>query len=337
MLRFLASRLIQSIFVLWIIYTVTFFLLMLAPGDPFHHWRQAPAGDRPQGPRGKVWAGLSGGRQKFQRAEPLRTLWLHGQGVPSAISNAPALGTWARASVSKIFRSSTSSAPPCRYPSRWGRRHCLIALWLGVAAGTLGALTRNRGPDHLLSLISLGGVSLPTFVVGSLLIMFFVVIVSVFPSGGWGPSPGQAGIGLLTSSLARLVLPAATLAVFYLAYIARLSRASTLDVLSADFVRTARAKGLPESRVIIRHVGANAALPVLSYLGPAAASILVGSFVVEKIFIIPGLGTHFINGCLEKDVPLVLGEALVYSALIILFNLLVDLAYAAVDPRITLS
>src|SRR5204863_467377 len=130
--------------------------------------------------------------------------------------------------------------------------------------------------DVVLSVVSLLGISLPNFVVGALLLMLFVVFLPVFPSGGWG-SPSQ------------VILPAVTLALFYLAYIARLARSSALDVLGLDFVRTARAKGLPSRRVVTRHVGANASLPVLSYLGPAAANILVGSFVVEKIFNIPGL------------------------------------------------
>jgi oligopeptide transport system permease protein len=110
-----------------------------------------------------------------------------------------------------------------------------------------------------------------------------------------------------------------------------------LDALSADYVRTARSKGLRGGRIVTRHVGANAILPVLSYLGPAAANILVGSFVVEKLFVIPGLGQHFVNGCLNKDIPLVLGAVMVYSVLVVVFNMLVDVAYAAVDPRITLS
>jgi oligopeptide transport system permease protein len=154
--------------------------------------------------------------------------------------------------------------------------------------------------------------------------------------GGSGSSGGSGGSGGIVMALGRVVLPALTLALFFLAYIARLTRASVLDVLSADFVRTARAKGLSPWGVISHHVGANAGLPVLSYLGPAAANVLVGSFGVEKLYAIPGLGTHFVNGCLNKDIPLVLGAVMVYSALVIVFNLLVDLAYAAVDPRITL-
>ena len=123
---------------------------------------------------------------------------------------------------------------------------------------------------------------------------------------------------------------------FFLAYIARLTRSSVIDTLSADFVRTARSKGVRPGRIVTHHVGANAILPILSYLGPAAANILVGSFVVEKLFVIPGLGQHFVNGCLNKDIPLVLGAVMVYSALVVAFNVLVDVAYAAVDPRIVL-
>jgi oligopeptide transport system permease protein len=203
----------------------------------------------------------------------------------------------------------------------------LIALGFGVAAGTYGAVHKNRPADVVLSIITLLGVSLPNFVVGSLLIMVFVVAIPLLPAGGWGG--GFAGIG-------KLILPAVTLSVLFLAYIARLTRASTLDVLSADFVRTARSKGVRPLKIVTHHVGANAALPVLSFLGPAAANILVGSFVVEKIFAIPGLGQHFVNGCLNKDIPLVLGAVIVYSVLVVLFNLVVDLAYALVDPRIVL-
>ena len=153
--------------------------------------------------------------------------------------------------------------------------------------------------------------------------MLFVVFIPILPSGGWG-NPRQ------------IILPATTLAIYFLAYVAQLARSSTLDVLHADFVRTARAKGLARRIVITRHVGANAALPILSYLGPAAAYVLTGSFVVEKIFDVPGLGTHFVNGCLNLDIPLVLGCVMVYTVLVVAFNLIVDIAYAAVDPRISL-
>ncbi len=344
MLRFLFYRLLQSLAVLWAVYTITFFLLMLAPGDPFISGEKRPlesvrkalaqkygldylATDTP-------FKNLSAGKRFYYTG----TAYLHYLRRACTGDFGPSI-EYENFSVLDIIRSSLPVSIAL------GSIALLIALWLGVAAGTLGAITKNRWPDLTLSFLTLLGVSLPAFVVGSLFIMAFVVALPIFASGGWGGDGGgggggggggQSGIGILFSGLGRLVLPAFTLALFFLAYIARLTRASTLDVLSLDFVRTARAKGLPMRRVVTRHVGANAALPILSYLGPAAANILVGSFVVEKLFVIPGLGTHFVNACLNKDIPLVLGTVLVYSALVILFNLLVDLAYAAVDPRITL-
>lgn len=335
MLRFLLWRIFQSIVVLWAIYTVTFFLLMLTPGDPFIVGDKRP----PETVRkalaekygldylatGTPFKDLTTGQRFYYTG---RAYWRYF--TRACVGDLGPSISFENFTVVDIIRSSLPVSITL------GAASLLIALWLGVAAGTLGALTKNRLPDLALSVLTLIGVSLPTFVLGSLLIMAFVVLIPIFPSGDWGATAGQHGAGIFFSSVARIVLPALTLALFFLAYIARLSRASTIDVLSADFVRTARAKGLPRSRVIVRHVGANAALPVLSYLGPAAANILVGSFVVEKLFVIPGLGTHFVNGCLEKDIPLVLGEVLVYSALVVFFNLLVDFAYAAVDPRISL-
>jgi oligopeptide transport system permease protein len=337
MLRFLAYRLLQSLFVLWAVYTVTFFLLALAPGDPFLGEKRPTESIR-RALATKYGLDYLAQDKKLadyplpQRARYIATAYTHYLGNALRGDFGPSI-QYEDFSVRDVIR----AALPVSLTL--GSAALLIALWFGAAAGTLGALFKNRLPDLLLSFVALAGVSLPTFVIGSLLLMAFVVAIPLFPAGGWGiADAGGAvgGVGAYLRAAARILLPALTLAVFFLAYIARLTRASTLDVLSADFVRTARAKGLPPRRVVTRHVGANAALPLLSYLGPAAANVLVGSFVVEKLFVVPGLGTHFINGCLNKDIPLVLGEVLVYAALVILFNLLVDLAYAAVDPRINL-
>jgi oligopeptide transport system permease protein len=331
-IRFLWWRLVQSLLVLWLVYTVTFFLLVLAPGDPFVGEKRTtePVRKALAMKYGLDYLAQGTPFSKLPPSEKLHyTLRAYRLYLGRAITGdlGPSI-TFENFTVMDVIR----SALPVSITL--GAAALVLALWIGVAAGTLGAVTKNRWPDIGLSVFTLLGVSLPAFVVGSLLLMAFVVAVPLFPSGGWIGGGGR-GSGLL-AGLARIVLPAVTLALFYLAYIARLARASTIDLLSADFVRTARAKGLPPRRVILRHVGSNAALPILSYLGPAAANILVGSFVVEKLFVIPGLGTHFVNACLDKDIPLVLGEVLVYSALVIVFNLLVDLAYATVDPRITL-
>lgn len=322
MVRFIAWRLVQSVLVLWTVYTVTFALLMLVPGDPFIGEKKPP--DSVIRALAKTYgldylAKTAAERKAMPASEHARyigkayVLYL-GRAVTGNLG--PSID-YPNFTVSDIIRTSLPVS------ATLGSLALFMALWIGLAAGTFSAVRKGRFIDFLLSVATLLGVSLPTFVTGALLMMLFVVYIPIFPAAGWG-TPGQ------------IFLPAFTLALFFLAYIARLARASTLDVLSADFVRTARAKGLPGRRVVTHHVGANAALPILSFLGPAAANILTGSFVVEKLFAIPGLGTHFVNSCLNKDIPLVLGAVMVYTVLVVLFNLFVDLAYAAVDPRITL-
>jgi len=332
--RFLFYRLVQSVIVLWAVYTLTFFLLMLAPGDPFITKDKAPPETVRKALAEKYGLDLlmlpQAERDNLPFHQRLGYITkAYGRYLLLAMKGdfGPSI-EYENFTVRDVIRASLPVSITL------GAVALVIALWVGIAAGTLGAVTKNRWPDLALSFGTLLGVSLPSFVIGSLLLMLFVVVIPIFPAGGWGS--GTGGGGSFWSSLARIILPALTLSVFFLAYIARLTRSSTLDVLSSDFVRTARAKGLSPWGVISHHVGANAALPVLSYLGPAAANVLVGSFIVEKLFAIPGLGSHFVNGCLNKDIPLVLGAVMVYSFLVIIFNFLVDLAYAAVDPRITL-
>jgi oligopeptide transport system permease protein len=168
------------------------------------------------------------------------------------------------------------------------------------------------------------GISLPTFVIGTALLVVFSVWLKMLPVGGWG-------------GFAHVVLPSITLSLPFAAYIARLTRFGMVDQLESDYVRTARAKGLSESRVVLRHALKNAFLPVLSFLGPAAAIAMTGSFVVEKVFAVPGIGTHFVDAVLSKDLTLIMGVVLTYSLMLILFNLVVDVLYGWVDPRIELA
>ena len=197
----------------------------------------------------------------------------------------------------------------------------LLAVLVGVPVGVVSAVRR----DSWLDLASLGfvltGISLPTFVTGSALLTVFAVYLKVVPIGGWG-RPGH------------LLLPAVTLALPFMAYIARLTRIGMLDVLGSDFVRTAIAKGLSRRAVVWRHAFRVAFLPVLSYLGPATAQAMTGSFVVEKVFSVPGLGTHFVDAALNLDRGLIMSCVLVYSAILITFNLAVDVLYVWADPRI---
>jgi ABC-type dipeptide/oligopeptide/nickel transport system permease component len=199
-----------------------------------------------------------------------------------------------------------------------------IGTILGVAIGTLAAVRRGGFTDWLGMSLTLLGISLPSFVSAAVLLILFTGKFHWFPVGGWG-------------GFSQMVLPGLALSLAPMAYIVRLTRVSMLDVLGADYVRTARAKGLSRSLVVWKHCLRNAFLPVLSYLGPAAAATLTGSFVVEKVFNIPGLGQHFVNSVLNRDQTLILGTVMVYSALLLLFNLLVDIGYAFVDPRIELG
>jgi len=199
----------------------------------------------------------------------------------------------------------------------------LLAIIAGVAAGLTAALRKNSFADRLVTGIAMTGISVPVFVIAPLMVLVFAVYLDWFPAS-W---TGGGGI-------ARLVLPVVVLALPQIAYIARLSRASMIGVLSSDFVRTARAQGLKTSSIIRYHALKPALLPLVSYMGPAIAGILTGSVVVEQVFGIPGLGQFFINGALNRDYTLVLGIVIFYAALVIGLNLIVDLLYGILDPRI---
>ena len=199
----------------------------------------------------------------------------------------------------------------------------LLAIVIGVAAGTLAAARRNSFTDRVVMAFSMTGISIPVFVVAPVLVLLFAVKLDWVPAGWSG-----------ANSLSRLILPVIALALPQIAYIARLTRASMIDVLSSPFIRTARAQGLGNRAVIRFHALKPAMLPVLSYLGPAVAAVLTGSVVIEEIFGIPGVGRFFVNGALNRDYTLVLGIVILYATLIILFNLIVDILYGFIDPRV---
>jgi oligopeptide transport system permease protein len=201
-----------------------------------------------------------------------------------------------------------------------GASAILIALVVGVGAGVVGAVKPGSWADTLTLGLALVGVSLPSFITGTVLLTVFGVWLAWLPVGGWG-------------TLGQLVLPAVTLSLPFAAYIARLTRLELIEQLRSDYVRTARAKGVRESAVVMRHALRNALLPVVSYLGPATAYAMTGSFVVERVFRIPGLGEHFVNSVLNKDLFLIIGTVLVFSTMLVVFNLAVDVAYRWIDPR----
>lgn len=201
----------------------------------------------------------------------------------------------------------------------------LLALAAGISAGTAAALKPDTLVDRLVMAVSMIGISVPVFVMAPLLVLAFGVWLKWLPVGWSGSGDWR-----------RLVLPAVALALPQIAYIARLTRASLIEVLGSDYIRTARAQGLPSPLLLRLHAARPALLPVLSYLGPASALVLTGSVVIEQVFGIPGLGQFFVNGALNRDYTLVLGIVVCYAALIVLLNLAVDILYAVLDPRIRL-
>jgi len=192
--------------------------------------------------------------------------------------------------------------------------------------GTLAAVKQNTTVDYVLMSSAMMGISIPNFVFAPLFILFFSVYNNWFPAGGWGDGQWQ-----------YLILPVLALCLRYIAYIARLMRASMIEVLQSDYIRTAKAKGLSMSQIVIKHALKPALLPIVSYLGPAAAGIMTGSVVIEKIFAVPGLGRYFVQGALNRDYTLVMGVIIFIGILIILFNLIVDMLYAFLDPKIRLG
>jgi oligopeptide transport system permease protein len=188
----------------------------------------------------------------------------------------------------------------------------------------LAALYRNQPLDYVIQLLSVGGIAVPGFVIAPLLILLFAISLRWLPAGGWE-----------TGRWSDLILPIITLALPQIAYIARLMRGSMIDVLGSAYIRAARGKGLPTWLIVLRHAFKPAFLPVLSYLGPASAGIITGSVVVEQIFGIPGIGRYFVLGAMNRDYTLVLGVVVVYGALVVVANLIVDLLYAWLDPKVS--
>ncbi|RTZ74395.1 MAG: oligopeptide ABC transporter permease OppB [Gammaproteobacteria bacterium] len=304
MLGYTLKRLLGAIPTLLILLTLAFFMMRLAPGGPFDTEKSLPP---------EIQANLD---RKYHLDEPLlqqygRYLWdlLHGDFGPSF--------QYKDYSVNELI------ATGFPVSMRLGVAAILIALVIGVTLGTLAALRQNRATDYTVMTLAMTGISIPNFVLAPILILVFAVHLGWLPAGGWNDGQWR-----------NLLLPIVGLALPQIAYIARLMRGSMIEVLHSNAIRTARAKGLPERVVILRHALKPALLPVISFLGPATAAVITGSVVIEQIFGIPGLGRYFVQGALNRDYTLVMGVVVFYGTLIILFNFIVDLLYAALDPRV---
>ncbi len=306
MTRFIAHRLLQLPLILAIIYLVTFMLVWIAPGDPLDD------PDRPLDEAAKIAL-----REEFHADSAVGFLTFYPWRLLTAGDFGPSM-VYREWSVNEILARSLPVSVTL------GLFAMLIALVVGVGIGTLAAVRQGGVFDSLSLGVALIGISVPSFVIASVLLSVFAVKLGWFGVGSWG-------------SIGDLILPGIALSLMPMAYITRLTRVAMLDILGSDFVRTARAKGLSRSMVIWKHCLRNAFLPVLSYLGPAAAVTLTGSFVVEEVFNVPGLGQHFVNSVANRDRTLILGVVLVYGTMVLVFNLLVDLAYAWIDPRIEMA
>ena len=304
MLRTSIGRLLAAIPTLLMLVTLAFFLMRAAPGGPFDAERVLPP---------EVRENLE---RLYHLDEPL--LAQYGR----------YLGSLARGDLGPSFQYKDWTvneliADGLPVSLRLGALALLLALAAGLGLGTAAALRQNAATDHAVMGVAMTGISVPNFVIAPLLILAFGVHLGVLPAGGWGGG-----------SWRHLLLPVLVLALPQVAYVARLTRASLIEVLRSDFIRTARAKGLRTHTIVLRHALKPALLPVVSYLGPAVAATLTGSLVVEQIFGLPGIGRHFIQGALNRDYTLVMGVVVFYGALVIVANYLVDLAYAWLDPRV---
>ena len=303
MLRFIARRFLETIPVLFVILTATFFMIRFVPGGPFtaekavtpevlRNLQRAYDLDKP------LWQ---------QYAGYLRKVVLHADLGPSF--------KYPNRTVNEII------ADKLPVSLELGLISLAIALVVGLTLGVLAAIQRNTWIDYLCSSVAMVGICVPTFVLGPLLVLIFAIHFGWFNASGWYTPIDR-------------VLPSLTLGCVYAAYIARLTRGGMLEVLNQDYIRTARAKGASEVRVIFHHALRGGLLPVVSFLGPAIAGILTGSFVIETIFQIPGLGREFVNSAFNRDYTLVLGTVILYATLLIGLNLVVDIVQVWLNPKL---
>jgi len=302
MFRFIARRLLETIPVLFIIVTATFFMVRFVPGGPF---------DSEKATTPEIRANLEA---YYGLNLPLHQQYTNY--LKAIVQGDLGRSTkYASRTVNEIIADKLPAS------LQLGGLSLLIALVLGLTAGVIAAVKRNTKIDYIASSFAMVGICVPTFVLGPLLVLVFAIHLGWFSASGW-------------YSWDDRILPSLTLGIVYAAGIARLTRGGMLEVLNLDYIRTARAKGASEARIIFRHALRGGLLPVVSYLGPAIAGILTGSFVIETIFQIPGLGREFVNSAFNRDYTLVLGTVILYAVLIISLNLIVDVVQVWLNPKL---
>ena len=306
MARYFIRRVLSLIPTLLIIVTLSFFMIRLAPGGPFAREKEVPE------------LILQNLLKRYHMDEPLGKQYLRYLGDIIRWDLGPSF-RYRDVTVNEIIDQGLPVSMTL------GITSLLLAVISGVSVGIVSALKQNKWPDYVAVSVAVVGISVPLFVMGPVLQLFIGMRLKLLPMGQWISVHGWKAV----------ILPAITLSFPYFAYIARLSRASILEVLRSDYIRTARAKGLKESVVVWKHVLKGALLPVVTYLGPAFSGIVTGSVVIESVFLVPGIGRPFIQSAINRDYTLIMGEVVVYSIILIMANLIVDIVYGFLDPRIS--
>ena len=305
MLWYIAKRILLAIATVWLVITVTFFVSRAVPGGPFLSEKATTA------------AATAALEAKYGLDKPVVEQYLtYLKDIITEFDFGPSLKQRGREVIDIISDGLETSI-------KLGVTAAVIALVAGVVFGAIAALRRNKLVDKIIMVITTAFVSMPSFIMGSLLLVLFSVKL------GWFPANGTTSQGL--------VLPVITLALYPMAYITRLTRSSMLDVLGQDYIRTARAKGVSGGKIIFGHALKNSLIPVITYFGPMLAYIVTGSLVVEQIFAVPGIGRAFVNSITNRDYTLIMGTTIVLATLIVTMNLISDLLYKVVDPRINLE
>ncbi len=304
-LMYIVKRILLSLVTIWVVITVTFFVMHAVPGGPFI------------GEKAVSESVMKAMEAKYGLDKPLGVQYVTYLGdVVTKLDFGPSLKQKGRSVNDIIFDGMKTSA-------KLGLIAAVIALICGVILGSVAALRRNKIIDRIIMIITTAFVSMPSFIMGSLLLIAFAINLKWFPANG--------------ASQNGLVLPVITLSLYPMAYITRLTRSSMLEVLGQDYIRTAKAKGVSGMKIIFGHALKNSLIPVITYFGPMLAGIVTGSLVVEQIFAVPGIGRAFVNSITGRDYPLIMGTTIVLATLIVIMNLIGDILYKVVDPRITLE
>ncbi|MCR4614900.1 MAG: ABC transporter permease [Clostridiales bacterium] len=302
-LLYIGKRVLLAIFTVWVVITVTFFVMHAVPGGPF-------VGEKATTPA--VQAAMEA---KYGLDKPIMEQYgTYLKDIVTKFDFGPSLKQRGRQVIDIIFDGMKTSL-------KLGLIAAALSAIFGIVLGAIAALRRNKLVDRIIMVITTAFVSMPSFIMGSLLLALFAIKLRALPANGSTPE--------------GLILPIITLALYPMAYITRLTRSSMLDVLGQDYIRTARAKGVSGPRIIFGHAMKNSLIPVLTYFGPMLAYIVTGSLVVEQIFAVPGIGRLFVSSITNRDYPMIMGTTIILAALIVIMNLVTDILYKVVDPRIT--